>query len=127
MRILLVDDDAKILEVLAEVLEDLGHTVTCRTDGEEVLVEALNEPYDLLVTDIRMPGMDGLELIESLHSHSRQLPAILVTGHDSDEVAARALEVSAASYLRKPIRVADMLVVVRSLEFGSQLETMGSD
>ena len=80
MRILLVDDEAAFLKAVAEVLEDLGHTVTCKTDGAEALVEALKEPWDLLVSDIRMPGMDGLGLVESLRSHSVQVPVILVPG-----------------------------------------------
>ena len=116
MRVLLVDDERLVLEVLSELLEDLGHTVTCKTSGEEALRSALDEPHDLVVTDLRMPGMDGLRLLESLREQSLDVPVILTTASGGNKTAARALEAGALVCLKKPVSVRDLVAVIQSLE-----------
>lgn len=126
MRVLLVDDENEVLEVLSEILEDLGHTVTCKTEGEEALRAALKEPHDLVITDFRMPGMDGLRLLESLRDHLLDVPVILTAASGSDRTVTRALEAGAAACLKKPLRLKELIGVIQSLDSGGASGSAGS-
>lgn len=116
MRLLLVDDEKGVLEVLSEILEDLGHTVTCRANGEDAFRAALDDPHDLVVTDLRMPGMDGLRLLQLLREHSLDMPVVLTTASGDHMTAARAVEAGAVACLSKPLRVKDLMAVIQSAE-----------
>jgi len=127
MNVLLVDDERTILRVLSEILQDLGHTVTCRTRGREALQTALNEPCDLIITDLRMPGMDGLELIRSLREQALAVPVILTTASGGDQPASMALQAGALACLPKPVRVRDVVAIIRSLETQEHPKTTTCD
>lgn len=116
MRVLLVDDEGAILATLTEILRDLGHSVRSTEDGEEALQAALDEPFDLVISDIRMPRMDGLRLVNALRDRRLEVPVILITGHGSDDIAARAEGVDAVRLLHKPIKIKDLLAAMRALD-----------
>jgi PAS domain S-box-containing protein len=104
-RILLVDDEAAIREVLAAHLEDAGYDVLLAATGEEALVLIATENVDALITDLSMPGMNGLSVIQGVQARYPGLPAVLLTGYAGDETA---LALSGAisgtfSLLRKPV------------------------
>ena len=114
-RILLVDDDPALLEALPEALRlrlDRIDVDTCMT-GMAALERIESSDYDAVITDIRMPGMDGLELLAAIRERRPGIPTLLITGHGEGDMAARAREAGAYDYLLKPI---DRDQLVSSLE-----------
>lgn len=79
--ILLVDDNKHGLAARKAVLEELGHRVTAASDAEEALEEFRRAPFDLVVTDFRMPGMNGIELIREIRALRPEVPVILISGY----------------------------------------------
>lgn len=116
-HILVVDDDANMRQFFGEtVLKLEGYTVTTATDGDDALRKAIENSPDLVITDLAMPNMDGLELAEALRKAGYRVPVILMTAEGSEEIAARALRSGVMDYFIKPFEVEDMLdSVVRVL------------
>jgi PAS domain S-box-containing protein len=111
VRILLVDDEAMIREVLAQQLEDAGFHVLVAESGAEALALSTEQQIDAVVTDLSMPGVDGLAVIKGIQARSPGLPAVLLTGYAGDETA---LALSGAmsgtfSLLRKPVTETHLL------------------
>ena len=114
-RILLVDDEPGVLFTLKEVLEDRGHTAVLARSGAEALSRTDN--VELVVTDLNMPEMDGLQLLRALKERDESLPVILLTAHGSEKVAVKAMKDGAYDYCTKPFDIDEMaLVVERALE-----------
>jgi CheY-like chemotaxis protein len=116
-RILLVDDEQMIREVLGRQLQDAGFSVLTVADGEEALSIAAAERIDAVVTDLSMPGLDGLAVIRSLQSRQPGLPAVLLTGYAGDEtsLALSGAMSGAFSLLRKPVSDTQLIDRVRAL------------
>ncbi|MBG0777265.1 MAG: sigma-54-dependent Fis family transcriptional regulator [Desulfovibrionaceae bacterium] len=115
MRILIVDDSENSLQGLGVVLQDLGYDpVPCRS-AEEALEAAEREAFPLVITDIRMPGMDGIELLARLKAdeRSRLSDIVIITGHGDMETAIEALRKGAYDYLNKPINARELAAIVR--------------
>jgi EAL domain-containing protein (putative c-di-GMP-specific phosphodiesterase class I) len=112
-RVLLVDDDPDVLEVCAELLRESGHDVDTAADGF-VAIERLREhSYDVIVSDIAMPGMDGLQFLRAVRGFDLDVPVILSTGNPALETAVRAVEEGAFRYLMKPVTAAELEETVR--------------
>lgn len=117
--VLLVEDDSTLREVLARLLVREGHLVEAVGTAEEGLRLLDEVPVDLVVTDIRLPGVGGLELLESVRRSSPQLPVIVMSGAASLEDAVRAIKLGAVDFLEKPIGSQRFLVTVGNvLRFG---------
>lgn len=116
--ILLVDDEAYVRESLAELLARRGYDVRTAAGGDEVLASPdLIEGCDLVVTDLRMPGVDGRELTEALATRAPQLPVIVSTAHGTVASAVECLRAGASDYLVKPIDQSALLIAIeRTLE-----------
>ncbi len=99
--VLVVDDSPTQLELLRILLEENDFTVKAATNGEQALEMALADPPILVITDLQMPGMDGLELTEQLKMQLPSVPVVLTTSQGSEEIAAAALQRGAASYVPK--------------------------
>jgi nitrogen regulation protein NR(I) len=112
-KILLIEDDAGIRDTLRRVLVDEGHQVSAEERGDHGLRRATDEPFNLVITDLRMPGLDGLELVRQLHSAQPRLPIILMTAFGTTETAIEATKFGAYDYLLKPFNVPDLLDLVR--------------
>lgn len=112
-RILLVDDDRNAAAALADLLRDEGYAIEVAHRGNEAL--ALEKTFlpDLLITDMHMPVMSGVELLSALRRDSRSVPAILMTTDASDAARRRALELGASDILDKPLILRDMLASIR--------------
>lgn len=119
MNILLVDDERDVRKSLANFLAKLGHTVTPAANGLEGLREFHNHTFDLVITDIRMPGMDGLELLRRLKQVERSsIDVIIITGHGDVDNAVKSLKFGAYDYLQKPIDVRELAITLeRSAEY----------
>ncbi len=113
-RILVVDDEATTRISLAELLRLEGYDVTIAASGEEALdIITRNPPFDLMVLDIKMPGMDGLQLTEAVQQRSRDTVIILLTAFGTLETAIQALRRGAHDYLLKPCPIPQILESVR--------------
>jgi AmiR/NasT family two-component response regulator len=112
LRIAVADDDSAILEFVRDVLEGMGHVVTasCPT-GQELIDACANNPPDLVVTDVKMPGVDGIEAAAAINRR-KATPAILVTSFGETDLISRALRTSVLAYLIKPIKQIDLEVAI---------------
>jgi CheY-like chemotaxis protein len=102
-RILVVDDDPVIGKSFNRVLSGKGYAVITAASGEEALRKLSTETYDVVFTDIKMPGMSGLEVAERVKASQPWLPVVIVTGYGSGDNEARARGAGVAEFLRKPL------------------------
>jgi two-component system, sensor histidine kinase and response regulator len=105
LRVLIVDDDTALLEALPEALRLRMGGVTVETaDSAASALERIGErEYDAIVTDIKMPGMDGLELLEEIRSRRPETPTLIITGHGDNDLVVHALRGGARDFIQKPI------------------------
>jgi len=102
-KVLVVDDDPVIGKSFDRVLSGKGYAVITARNGEEALEKLRNEAYDVVFTDIKMPGMNGLEVAERVKASQPWLPVVIVTGYGTDANEARAKAAGVSSFLRKPL------------------------
>lgn len=102
-KVLVVDDDPVIGRSFDRVLTGKGYAVITARDGEEALRKLKQEKYDAVFTDIRMPGMSGIEVAEKVKASQPWLPVVIVTGYGTDENEARARTAGVSGFLRKPL------------------------
>jgi DNA-binding NtrC family response regulator len=100
---LVVDDDPVVSKSFDRVLANKGYAVISAANGEEALSKLKNEHYDLVFTDIKMPGISGLEVAEQVKASQPWLPVVIVTGYGSDAYEARAAAAGVSEFLRKPL------------------------
>jgi two-component system NtrC family response regulator len=112
-RILLVDDDDNLRWVTQTQLEEAGYEVTAAEDGESALAAIAVERPDLILTDLKMPGMSGMELLDRVHAEDPDLPVIIMTAFGTIQNAVQAVKGGAYDYLTKPIDSEDLLLVIR--------------
>lgn len=118
-HILLIDDEKIALLNLTHVLEQEGYRVTACLDGESGLQAMQKTPFDLVLTDIRMPGINGMEVLQHIKATTPDIPIIMITGHASLDSAVDAMKAGAYHYIAKPFRLAEAREVVRgALELG---------
>jgi len=111
-RLLVVDDEQTQREMLGRILERAGFGVAAAEDGRAALDLLQRESFDLLLTDQRMPAMDGLELLEQVQRLAPRLPVVLMTAHGTVSTAVEAMKRGAADYLTKPFERDELLLVV---------------
>ncbi|MEW6263765.1 MAG: response regulator [Thermodesulfobacteriota bacterium] len=116
MRILLVDDSRPMREPLRLQLRSMGHDVEVADDGEEALKVFRQSPFDIVVTDIRMPRMDGLELLRAIKQEKAETDVIMVTGYGDMDTSLEALRSGAVNYLLKPVNLEEMELSVKAVE-----------
>ncbi|MDD5176881.1 MAG: response regulator [Sterolibacterium sp.] len=102
-KVLVVDDDPVVGKSIDRVLASKGYAVIAASNGEEALNKLASEHYDLVFTDIKMPGMSGLEVAERVKASQPWLPVVIVTGYGSDAYEARAAAAGVSEFLRKPL------------------------
>jgi excisionase family DNA binding protein len=108
-RVLVVDDEASIRDLLAKTLALAEYDVDTAADAATALSRVRASEYDLLIADLRMPGMDGLTLVRQVKGIRAELPVIIITGFSSETSAIEAVNLGVAGYLRKPFRVPEVL------------------
>lgn len=108
-RILVVDDEETIRELLSKTLALAEYEVHVAPDGRTAIDRMRMLPYDLLITDLRMPGVDGLTVIREARRLKADLPVIIVTGYSSEASAIEAINLGVQGYLTKPFRVPRVL------------------
>ena len=110
-RILVVDDEPKVRDILAKALRTLDFIVETAADGPSALELLRHGSFDLLVTDLRMPGMDGLALIRGARRIVADIPVVVITAFSSEASAIEAINIGVCGYLTKPFRLHRILSV----------------
>ena len=123
VRVLVVDDDPGVRYTLREILESEGLTVDDAADGTEALARWQARPAPLVITDLRMPGMDGMELLRRLAALPRAPRVVVVTAHGSERQAVEAMKAGAYDYFKKPFESDELLAVVRRALEAARLST----
>jgi CheY-like chemotaxis protein len=125
-RVLVVDDDTDVLKVTRKALEAAGCSVTCIADPSEILRAPPGDRYDLVLLDLLMPDVDGLQLCYMLRQHyGEDLRICMITAANDPEAIKRAAQVGADGWLTKPIRKAELLALVGLGELGGPQEDRG--
>ena len=112
IRLLIVDDEERFLNTLSQRLALRDFEVKPVTSGQDALEAARNQPFDLALVDLRMPGMDGEEVLEHLKRDHPFLEVIILTGHGSIDSAVRCTAAGSYSFLQKPCRTEELLAVL---------------
>lgn len=112
-KLLLVDDEVDIIIFLKQLLKDEGYSSVTANSGQEALQIVKNEPIDILITDIRMPEMDGIELIDKVSKIDKNIHTIMLTGHGDIDTAIQAMKTGSLNYLRKPVNFEELLITIR--------------
>jgi DNA-binding NtrC family response regulator len=116
-RILVVDDEEHMLALFESVLGKEGYAVACAASGEEALSRLETTEFDLVISDLRLPGIDGLELLHKVKALHPGLPYVLLTAHGTVRSAVAAMKEGASDYLTKPVDIDELkLVVKKALE-----------
>ena len=110
-RVLVVDDEASIRDLLTQTLTLADYVVDAAADGAEALDRMKTQAYNLLVTDLRMPGLDGLSVINAARRMNAGLPVIVITGFSTETTAIDAANIDVSGYLTKPFKVPKVLEV----------------
>lgn len=113
-KLLLVDDDIELSTLLTEYLEREGFSITAVHDGESAVHEALRNPYALIVLDVMMPGMNGIEALSRIRLHS-QIPVLMLTARGDDIDRIIGLELGADDYVPKPCMPRELLARIRAI------------
>jgi DNA-binding response OmpR family regulator len=115
MHILVVEDDTRIAAFVAKGLEESGYSVTVAHDGEEGFLDARYNDYDLIVLDLMLPTMDGLDVARKLRAAGKATPILMLTARDTEKDKIKGLDVGADDYLTKPFSFGEFLARVRAL------------
>ncbi len=114
IKLLICDDEVKFLDSIAERLELRGFDVTKATSGKEAVEAARSGGFDLAILDLKMPGMNGIEVLEILKKEHKYLEVIILTGHGSIDSAVESTKLGAFGYLSKPYELDDLLESLKS-------------
>lgn len=114
-RILVIEDEPTLARLLSYNLAQEGYAVEVRDHGGEGLQEALSRPYDLIVLDLMLPGMGGMEVLERLRSEGVRTPVVILTARGAEEEIVQGLRLGADDYVTKPFGVAELLARIAAV------------
>jgi len=120
MRILVVEDEKKVASFIAKGLTEESYAVDVAYDGEEGVFMALENDYDLIVLDLMLPKLDGMEILKKIRDSGKDVPVLILTAKDSVEDIVAGLEGGSDDYLTKPFAFAELLARIRALLRRSQ-------
>jgi two-component system response regulator (stage 0 sporulation protein F) len=115
MKILVVDDEEGARDLFNTILTDEGYDVALANGGEEALGIFKSNPFDLVITDIKMPVMDGLQLLQEIRKMGSKTDVIMVTAYGEVESYLKAMSLGAAEYINKPIRIKELKQIVHKV------------
>ncbi len=115
LHILLVDDEQIVRDTLGDYLVDCGYHVRTAEDGIEASSMLQQTTFDLVLADVRMPGDDGLALLQQLRTHDQDTPVIMMTGHGDAQMDSEAELRGASGFLLKPVRLVELDDLIRRL------------
>src|SRR5689334_8121086 len=112
LRILLVDDEPLMRLSMVDALETIGHDVVAAASGTEGINAIRQRPFDLVITDLRLPGADGLTVLTATKEQVPHTEVIMITAHGSVETAVGAMKLGAFDYITKPFQMDELLLIV---------------
>ncbi len=112
LRIMVIDDEIIVGKRLKPALEKSGHSVKTFDDPEKAIAHFIAQPADIVVTDIRMDKIDGIELLDRVLAHSESVKVIIITGYATVEIAREALSKGAFDFIAKPFKPSDLRVII---------------
>lgn len=115
MNILLIEDEKKIAQFVTKALTEAGHAVTSILRGDEGLTAATTQPYDIIVLDLALPAVDGIEILRAVRHKSIATPVLILTARGSKDDRILGLDVGADDYLPKPFAMEELLARVNAL------------
>ena len=115
MRLLVIEDERKIARVITESLKREKYAVDAAYDGEEGFNLADSQPYDLLIVDRMLPGLEGAEIVKKLRENGKNMPILFLTALSTTEDKTLGLDIGADDYLTKPFAIDELLARVRAL------------
>lgn len=121
MKILVIDDERSIRNLMQEILEDEGHSVDVAEDGAKGVEMADKERYDVIFCDIKMPGLSGEEVLDTLHEKGIETPVIMISGHGDIDTAVSCIKKGAFDFLSKPLDLNRILITVKNATERSNL------
>jgi DNA-binding NtrC family response regulator len=113
-KILIIDDERSIRNTMKDILEFEKHKIWLAENGREGLEMALSQPFDLIFSDIKMPEMDGIELLQQLKEKEIDAPVVMISGHGSIETAVDSIKKGAFDFIEKPVDLNRLLITVRN-------------
>ena len=120
-RVLVVDDEADVLELLMDFLRSKGYEVLTASDGVEAMRKVREERPQAILLDVRMPKMDGLEVLRQVRKTDKEIGVIMITGVNEEETGRQAMEMGASDYIVKPL---DLQYLERSLWYRIAMITL---
>jgi two-component system response regulator FixJ len=114
-HIFLVDDEPKIREVVSEILKELDFQITCFTCATDCIPQLNFKNCDLLITDVKMPGMDGLELLKEIRRSAPWLPVLIISGYADMPMVVKAVKAGAEDFIEKPLDKKSFVQKVKSV------------
>src|SRR5918995_5194368 len=112
--VLVIDDEEVMRDILGTLLEREGYSVRLAANGQEGLDLARSLPFDAVIVDVMMPGIDGLQVLDELKKHDDELPVLMITAYASMESAISAMKKGAFDYITKPFKNDEVLVVLQN-------------
>ncbi|MDQ8033865.1 DNA-binding response regulator [Bordetella genomosp. 1] len=115
MRVLVIEDDTTLGHALQEFLSDQGYAVDWLTEGDKVQGALAGQPYDLLLLDLNLPGLSGLEVLRQVRQENNQVPVLILTARDGLDDRVAGLDAGADDYVTKPFDLPELAARVRAL------------
>lgn len=115
MKVLIIDDERSIRNTLKEILEFEGHQITLAEDGASGLEAAAATNFDVIFCDIKMPGMDGVEVLDKLVESGNETPVVMISGHGSIDTAVECIKKGAFDFIQKPLDLNRILITLKML------------
>lgn len=113
--ILIVDDEIHVRDGLAEILQQEGFYVETACDGKEAIALSVNKKFDLMISDIKMPEIDGLQLLNEIQKVNPQIRVIMVTAFGDVQTYLKSMQLGAHEYINKPIRIQELKRVISTI------------
>ena len=126
VRIMIIEDDEEMRSLLKDFFEEEGFETDSVSNGVDALRMFSEDHFDLVITDIRMPGLTGLDILPRIRRLKPETPVIVMTAYGSDDVRRRAFERGATTYLEKPIQLSKLRSVIREMVSRKELEKLGA-
>ena len=119
IKILLVDDEEELVTTLSQRMSMRNFGTNIALNGEQALKVVEDEIPDVVVLDLKMPGIDGMEVLKRMRKHYPGIQVIILTGHGSDKDEAEAKELGAYAYLNKPVDIESLVTTIKAAYFNS--------
>mgnify|MGYP005835923795 CR=1 FL=1 len=116
-RILIIEDDEEMRSLLRDFFEEDGFEIDSVGNGSEAFRKIAREPFDLIITDIRMPGLTGLDILPGIKKLQPKVSIIVITAFGSEEIRRKAFDRGATAYLEKPIQFNKLRILIHEMVF----------